>query len=255
MRQYNSNIKRSIFYPTPKVAAVWVLLLLSVYGIYRGSNYLMYRTGLFKVNKIAVSGNQYIDSKEILTAAKIDSGEAMYKVDPLKVSEELLKNKYFRGVSVSRMMPSNILIDVQEREPLLYLIDKSIYMVDEQCAILKKLPGMPMGKCPIVTGITLKELKKDSTLLAESIEMVKKIREVDQALFAFISEINIGKNKHPELILIKGAARVKLGGGNYYQRLYLLSQFLSKQPVVEQLPAIKQIDLTFADRIVVQKKS
>jgi len=255
MAQNNSNIKRSIFYPTPKVAAVWILLLLSVYGIYRGSNYLMYRTGFFKVKKVAISGNQYIDSKEIFTAAKIDSGEAMYKVETLKVTEELLKNKYFRGVSVSRKMPSNIIIDVQEREPLLYLIDKSIYMVDEQCTILKKLPGMPMGRCPIVTGITLKELEKDSTLLAESIEMVKKIREVDPALFAFISEINTSKNKHPELILIKGAARVKLGGSNYYQRLYILSQLLNKQMIVDELPAIKQIDLTFADRIVLQRKS
>lgn len=251
----SKSVKKSIFYPTPKVAAGWALLLLSVYGIYRGGNYLMYRTGFFKVEKVVVSGNQYIAEKDILAAAKIDSGQAMYKLDILKLSGELLKNPYFRGVSVTRVMPSTIMIDVQEREPVLYLVDKSIFMVDEQSVILKKLPAMPMGKSPFVTGLTLAEVKKDSTFLAESIQLVKKVKEVDKGLFSFISEINVAKNRHPELVLIKGAGRVKIGGENHYQRLYLLSQFLSKQPVVEQLPVIKQIDLTFADRIVLQRKS
>jgi cell division septal protein FtsQ len=255
MSKKKKQTKQSIFYPTPKVVAGWVLLILAIYGTYRGSNYLMYRTGLFKVEKIMVSGNRYIDGEGIVSAAKIDSNQAMYKVDPVAVTETLLKNRYFRGVSVTRVMPSTIMIDVQEREPVLYLVDKTIYMVDEEGTTLKKLPTMPMGKCPIVTGVTLKQVEKDSSALVESIEIVKKIREVDASLFSFISEINIGKDKHPELVLIKGAARVKIGTGNYYQRLFILSQFFEKQPVVEQLPKIKQIDLTFADRIVIQKKS
>lgn len=236
------------------MVAGWVFLVLAVYGIYRGSNYLMYRTGLFKVEKIKVSGNRYIAGEDIIAAAKIDSNKAMYKVDPVAVTEMLLKNHYFRGVSVARVLPSTIVIDVQEREPVLYLVDKTIYMVDEEGTILKKLPGMPMGKCPIVTGFTLKQVEKDSTTLMESIQIVKKIREVDTSLFSFISEINIGKDKHPELVLIKGAARVKIGENKYYQRLFVLSELLDKQPIVEQLPKIKQIDLTFADRIVIQKK-
>jgi cell division septal protein FtsQ len=255
MSRKKVQTKRSIFYPTPKVVAGWTLLLLAVYGIYRGSNYLMYRTGLFKVEKIVVSGNRYVGGEDIIAAAKIDSNQAMYKVDPVAVTEALLKNPYFRGVSVARVMPSTIMIDVQEREPVFYLVDKTIYMVDEEGMILKRLPAMPMGKSPIVTGITLKQVEKDSTVLTESISIVKKIREVDVSLFSFISEINIGKDKQPELVLIKGAAKVKIGESNYYQRLFILSQFLGKQPVVEQLSKIKQIDLTFADRIVIQKKS
>ena len=63
----------------------------------------------------------------------------------------------------------------------------------------------------------------------------------------------IRKDIHP--VLIKGGAKVVLGPQDHFQKLFVLSEFLNKQPIIDKLPKIKQIDLTFEDRIIVQNKT
>lgn len=253
MKRKNNQMSK-LLYPGPKMVAILGLLALVGYGVYRGSHYLKYRSALFRVETVRIAGNRFIDTREIRRAAKIDTTQIMYKVNVEELNKALLENAYFRGVSVSRVLPATILISVQERQPVFYLADKTLYMVDEEGVILKKLPTMPMNKYPLVTGITARELARDSLALQEILGMVQKIKEVDRNLFSFISEINLGKNREPELVLVKGAARVKIGREKHYQRLYLLSQLLGKEPILGRLPTIRQIDLTFEERIVLRKK-
>ena len=216
---------------------------------------MLYKSGYFVIKAVKITGNHYVDQKNIQTFANIDLNQSMFDVDLANITNTLLKNQYIRGVSVTRMLPSTILIDVQEREPVFYLVDKSVYMVDETGKVLKKLPRMPMGKLPIVTGVKLKAIQKDSTALYATLHLVKQIYEVDETLVPLISEINYTKHKYPEFVLVNGAARVKIGKSNHYSRLYLLSQLLNKPPVIDKLATIRTIDLTFADRIIIQNKS
>lgn len=246
---------RALFYPTPRVAIGWLIFFAACYGLFSVVRFITIKSRFFVVKNVQVTGHKYMDDKEIVKLADIRAEQTMFGVDLPGVTNTLLQNQYIHGVSVSRVLPSTILIDVQEREPFLYLIDRSIYMMDETGVLLKKLPRMPMGKLPIVTGLSVEALQQDSSAALSAIRLVKRIQEVDERLISLISEINLARDRAPELVLIKGAARVKIGREGIYQRLFILSEFLSKQPIIEQLPEIKQIDLTFADRIVVKKKT
>ena len=246
---------RALFYPTPRVAVGWLIFFAACYGLFFVVKFITLKSRFFVVKNVQVTGYKYMDEKEIIKLADIQAEQTMFGVDLPGITNTLLQNKYIHGISVSRVLPSTILIDVQEREPFLYLIDRSIYMMDETGVLLKKLPRMPMGKLPIVTGLSMEALQQDSSAALSAIRLVKKIQEVDERLISLISEINLARDRAPELVLIKGAARVKIGREGIYQRLFILSEFLRKQPIMEQLPDIKQIDLTFADRVVVKKKT
>ncbi len=252
-RRKKRQIKKTLLKFKPLLALV--LFVIAVYSLASGSELLLQKSGFFTVSAVEISGNKYISKKNIQAIANIDTNQSMYSVKLTAISEALLRNQYIRGVSVTRGLPSTIHIDVQEREPFLYLVDKSIYMVDETGLILEKIPGMPMGKAPFITGISRKEMQKDSTILSSAIQLVRKIREVDESLLPLISEVHIRKNRAPELILIKGGAHVKIGDSKHYQRLFLLSQFLRKQPIINKLKKIKSVDLTFRNRIVINHKS
>ncbi len=254
MRRSTKKKLGKMLYPTPQTAVNLLIWAVILYGAGYFVNYLIHNSRFFLVKKVEVTGNRYLETTVVKDSVKVINNQRMFSVNLPEVTDDLLKNKYIRGVSVSRVLPSTILVDVQEREPFLYMVDKSIYMVDETGLILKKLPRMPMGKLPIVTGVPVAEMQNDSTALPSTIALIQRIKEVDPSLLSLISEININKNKQPELVLIKGAARVKLGDTNQYERLYILSEFLNKKPIIEKLQEIKQIDLTFADRIVVQNK-
>ncbi|NIS47244.1 MAG: FtsQ-type POTRA domain-containing protein [candidate division Zixibacteria bacterium] len=209
---------------------------------------------MFKVGSIRISGNSYLDTSMILESARVEMNQAMFEVNTADITNKLLKNKYIRGVSIAKLPPSMVRIDIQEREPLFYLVDNYLYMVDETGIMLRKLPGMPMAKLPLVTGLSVNQLLEDRTPLFQAIELTKKIHQVDEDLLSLISEIHIRKDKWPIIYLIKGGARVNLGEQNHFQRLYLLSEFLKREPIIHRLENISGIDLTFTDRIIMKKK-
>jgi hypothetical protein len=172
------------------------------------------------------------------------------------ITDKLLENPYLKGVSVARVYPNTIRIDVQEREPKLYLIDRSVYMVDEAGVILPRLPKMKMSRyTPVVTGVSLESLKKEPKLIHKALEILDVIYHVDPSILAIISEIHFEKDQTPKLVLTNGGADVALGNGGFHQKMYLFSELIKHNALIEKLPSVKNIDLTFEDRIIVQNKS
>ncbi len=244
---------KKLLYPTPRTVLTWGILLLIGYGAFHLGKYLLARARMFQIREVVITGNRYLEEAEIRKLAAINTEQGLFQVDVTEVTNRLLENKYIRGATVSRVPPSTILIDIQERTPLLYLIDGSIYMVDENGIILKKLPQMPMGKIPIITGLHVAELLQDRTPLFRAMNFVRKIRQVDGDLLTVVSEIHYDRGV-PRLLLVRGGAQVEVGDRQHYQRLYLLSELFKHSPVLMQLPSVRRIDLRFAHRIIVAKK-
>ncbi len=232
-----------------------VLLLLAAAGFHLGVNYLKYQTNLFQVREVRIVGNRYLRSETLQKMIQVKEGTPLFRVDRSRLAARILQNKYVRGVSVQVLLPATLLISVQERQPVLLLADGSLYMVDESGIILKKLPGMPVEGLPLVTGVTVEQLLANRTPLLQVLKLVEKIKEVDPELLNLVSEIHTGPDEWPVLYLVQGGARVELGGANYYQRLYLLSEFLHTQKARRQLKKIKRIDLTFNNKVIVEYKS
>lgn len=253
-------IATPFYIPTPRRVAMLLIVAAMLFGLNRAWLYLAHETRFFRVSRIAITGTKYLPESAILKRAAIPEDTTLYAVDLDAVTARLLENPYVRGVSVTRGLPSSILIDVEEREPLFYLVDRKLYMVDAYGVVLEKLPGMPVGHLPMITGLTREKIRKEDRTLNAAIDMVLKIREVDtrlpESLFALISEINFTKRGRPELVLVQGGARVDLGEDRHYERLYLLGSFLlGERPYLQKLPDVKRIDMTVPDRIIVRRKS
>ncbi|RMF58492.1 MAG: FtsQ-type POTRA domain-containing protein [Calditrichaeota bacterium] len=254
-RNKSSNTSPSLFYPTPRLAVWWVVIIVLGYITFKFGTYLIQKTNFFAVHRVEIVGNKYLKDSEILSLAAIDTQQTLYDIDPKEISERILNNPYIKGVSITRAFPTTLLLSIEEREPVLYLVDRVIYMVDESGLILKKLPDMPMGDIPIITGISKKSLEKDMSPLMSVLGLKRKIEEVDNSLFSFISEIHLNNDGSPELYLVKGGGKVYLGKSHHYERLYYLSQLLNRPDVVNRLDKIKRIDLRFQRRIILQKRS
>jgi len=246
--------RKTMFYPSPREALIWAVAFIGFYIVYSIGMQLFFRSDFFRVENMEISGNNYLEQEDIAEASGIEIEEAMFRMSVEDITSNLMENKYIRAANVARALPATVLISVKERVPVLYMIDKSVYMVDESGTMLERLPRMPVGNLPLVTGLSVAELEEDRTPLFQAIELVKKIREVDEKLLSLISEINIKKDRWPELYLVRGGALVRLGKERHYERLFLLSEFLNKKPIAEMLPAVQRLDLTFRDRIILQKK-
>jgi cell division protein FtsQ len=210
---------------------------------------------MFVLKNIKVEGNSMVESREIVQLASLQLGSRLFQIPKAEISNKILKNPYFKGVSLSRSLPSTLIISVQEREPVAYLIDQKIYMIDEYGKILLSKPGMPVTHLPLVTGLPVSILLKNREPLFAALNLITLMREVDSDLFQFVSEIHIDTKLPPCLFLIRGGARVEMGNDQLHQRIFILSNFVKNPSVFTQLENIKKIDLSFKDRVIILKKS
>lgn len=257
IRRKKRAAKRRTFHftPTPKVTGVLFGFALVIYSSSIGIKQLMYKTNLFTLKEIKISGLQYLDESIAKNLVRVELNTPLFKIPVEQVSENVLKNNYIRAASVSRVIPSTLAIDIQERKPVLFLLDNSIYMVDETGIILENLPTIPTTGLPIATGISVEKLLQDRRPLYRALDMIQMIREVDKDLLPFVSETHLQKDHFPILFLVKGGAKVLLGDSNLYQRIYLWSNLFKQSSVVTKLNQIEKIDFTFSDRIVIEYKT
>jgi hypothetical protein len=96
---------------------------------------------------------------------------------------------------------------------------------------------------------------QDREPLYQALEIMNIIKEVDKTLFAYVSEVNLQKDKWPVLFLIQGGAKVILGNSQYYERVYLWSELFRQAPIINKLDQIKKIDFTFSGRVVIEYKT
>ncbi len=240
---------------TPRATFGTLVLLLLGWGIVNGVNYLKHQSNLFRLREVRVEGLTYLPRGRILELAEVEKGVPLFSISPQQVARRILQNKYVRAVSVRRLIPATLLIAVWERQPVAYLIDRYEYIVDETGIILLKPAAVSVGELPLITGLKVAKLLKNREPLYRALELIEKIQEVDPTILGLLSGIHMETDGTPKLILIKGGAQVELGKEQHYRRLYLISRFLKRKKIWQNLPRIRRIDVTFDNRIIVEYKT
>ncbi|MFZ0390499.1 MAG: FtsQ-type POTRA domain-containing protein [Calditrichia bacterium] len=242
--------------------ALLVLVVLAVcsYGGYHLVEYLITESEIFRMQFVQVENNQYLEQNEIIRLAGVQPGTRLFQIPKDSVEQNILRNPYLDGVSVSRSLPSTLILSVQEKQPAAWLVDRHFYMVDASGAVLLKKPAMSLQNVPLITGLSVKQIEKDSAPLQQALLLIRQIQSVDPALFQFISEIHIPEKtgrsvQTPELLLVKGGARITMKNGHWHRQAFLLSSLIARTPLLEQLDQIKKIDLQYADRVVITRKN
>ena len=246
--------------PTPLRMLKLAMVVAIGYAIFLGARALYEKSAFFPVTQVEVVGNGYLAHSDILALAQVDFTASLNEIDTKVIADRLLQNPYISGVSVTTLLPSKVLISIEERQPVFYLLDQGLFMVDRQLTLLEKLPGMSFEQVPLVTGLKRQQVEEDSTRLREALKLVGKMDELNREfkgnLRPLVSEISLKNSSNPELVLVKGGARVQLGSSDHYQRLYTLGEFmLGKAKKIQELSNIKRIDLTVPSRVIVQKRS
>lgn len=241
-------------FPSPKHLLVLLVLTVLCVGGYTFFRYLVTESRLFVLKEIEFRGNKYLKTEEISKYVHLPKGVRMYGFSTDSLTRVILENPYLQGVSVTRSLPSKLVISVHERKPIAYILDQHVYMVDAFGKILRQKPGMSLSGLPLITGIKVQQLLKNREPLMIALDFLEKTKTVDADLLSLISEIHMSPDNVPQLYLVRGGARVVLGAEKVYTRLYLLSQFMQKTAAISDLESIRTIDLRYDGRIIVTRK-
>ena len=176
-RRYNERKKRNFRTRFYVITTILVLIIAFM---------LISLSSLFTVDSIEVKGNQHYTAEEIINMGHAGPGHNLiYHLNRQETEEYLEQNPYIKNATVSRKLPSTIVIKVTERaEKMAFRYDDDYLIMDEDGILLKKTRNVP--KATLVEGIVVNKIKlgekigaEDSKRLDRAIDLIHSMTSAD----------------------------------------------------------------------------
>ena len=213
------------------------------------------RTTLLRLEAIEVSPLKRVTREEIVTLAGVRPGDSMLGLELEDVVARLSKNPWLEQVQVRRYFPHTLSITLSERTPQAVANVGCLYYLDEKGVLFKSLVEGDRLDYPLITGLTEEELAKDPKGSREALKTALQLIDTLKAGGVFslddISEIHYSKGYGFTLFTMQGGVPVKLGNGDFGDKLARLAGIYKE--LEPQMQALDYIDLDYADKIIVKK--
>ncbi len=117
---------------------------------------------VLRVNNYAVTGNVHSPEENVIEATGVARGDNLVRVDAGQAARGVVELPWIRSATVSRQWPSTLVVDVTERQALLYSRETDgDHLIDEEGRPF--LIGVPPDDSVEVTG----DLREDLEVLAD----------------------------------------------------------------------------------------
>jgi len=232
------GVKRKYLRTQRKLKALILLIALAVLGWVIARSILA--SPYFEIKAIRIEGTNRLPQEKLLKWANIPSGQSIFQVNLRRIAKRISSSSLVKRAEVKRILPSTVLIRVEERMPFVYLSQKgNLYEVDREGVILgerKETMDLPM-----ITG-------SGWSSRPEKIKLAVRIMHTAEELGLSFSKIEMD-NKGAMVGYLKKGTMIYLG-----ERPHLA--YLSYLPLVLAARGrkgrdIKYVDIRFHNQIVV----
>jgi cell division protein FtsQ len=188
----------------------------------------------FTIAEINITGNQRLTRDAILEETHLNVAQNLLRFDVVEAASALTAMPYVAKAEVTRELPDRLHISITERKPLAIIALGSLYLVDGEGVLFKRLEESDNADLPVVTGLS-RELLFSSGTSPELLAAVHAVQSLErlQAFSRFeIGEIFIGSDLSVGLVLGSRGVRVFLGnieedGADLAERLERLARVLA----------------------------
>jgi cell division septal protein FtsQ len=205
----------------------------------------------YKVKKIIIEGNKYINKEILLSKIELDSTNIL-DIDFEDISEIFKKNKYINEVDIGVVLPSTVIIQIYEYDPVFMVIfDNDYLFIDsgnktiDGSESINEFYNVPKLSFSENINMNSQKMLFDSikaSLLA-IFENYREIYDEIELISIYEKKMTIKSNYDTEIILYHNEISRKINH---------LSQFLRMDN--KNINSYEYIDLTKEDRIIVKNK-
>lgn len=210
---------------------------------------------MFLVRDITVRGNARLTTGDVESLLQGMREENVFRVDFDHYRQQVLDSAWVEQVTLSRVMPATIVVDIVERTPIaiarlnqqLYLVDRTGNIVDEFRAEHHAF-DLPIvdGLLAATDGATATidpDRARVTTLLLDDLASR---RDLQQRL----SQVDVSNPRDVVVMVDDDAAWLHLGQASFVERL---QRYLDLRPALrDRFGAIDYADLKFDERIYVR---
>lgn len=186
---------------------------------------------IFQIQTITVRGAEALSTEKVLYLSGIEAGDNLFWCNTREAKKQLRNNPFVENVSIRRLLPNTIVIQITEREPVGYIVTSDGYVqVDKDGRLLAIQQTLSNYKLPVISGVRLDELPDLGGVIQN--EKLKQALEIlqncDMSLLHNIAELNVGQEYYI-LLYTNQQLEVRLGGlENLEQRLKDLNRILTE---------------------------
>lgn len=201
-----------------------------LYGLYR----IVFMSRIFSVEHIEVDGGlHYTTSEEIAALSGVGRGDGLFTLDTVRILERLHMEPWIKYAAVRRKLPHTVCVHIEEYEPkALALVNGSLFYVDEEARIFKKMEIYDEKDFPVLTGLETDddgELTEIGALRAEEMFFIAGVFTKISFLNARgIAEINYSDVNGYSIVTLEKPMRIILGHTALEDRLNTINRLFAK---------------------------
>jgi len=215
---------------------------------------LLLASDLFRVDQVAVEGNSLLNKQQVVALSDIEMGVNTFNLDLGLIGRKIEENPWISDAQVQRIFPRQVMIHIEERQPVAIVNLGYLYYLDKQGEIFKVLDAADNLDYPVVTGFDYAKAQAHNAEYAQQLRKVvallsdlnkRKLFSLDQ-----ISEVHFETGGSLSLYTLEGGVRIKLGSADYGRKLDRLERIYAQlQP---KLPLLDYIDLNVEEKVIVR---
>jgi len=210
---------------------------------------------LFTQEKIVVLGNKFVEKNLILDYIDMNVEQSIfsYNVSHIKGSIETIE--FIKSAKVSRILPSTLIIEVYEREPIiLVVLDDDKYFFDgDHTPLYANKKALNFFPVPIMTFTNDDPINLGDFELTKALRFVRKSRAIHNELFENLSEVRFINNKIS--LITDERTKIELGDNELIYKISILKEFQHTLQNKMSLDDYSHIDLKIDNQIIVRERN
>jgi cell division protein FtsQ len=233
-----------------RVAVVTSLLVIAGYGVVR----LVWTSGMFTVTRVAVRGNTWLASGEVLALVDGLKGENVLSTNLHEWRRRLLASSWVQNATLRRVLPGTIDITIVERRPIgIGRVGGALYLVDEHGTVVDEYgPRYADFDLPVIDGLAGTASgstgEADTQRAALATRLLGALRSQPD-LARRVSLVDVSDPRDAVVMLDTDAVMVRLGDAGFVERL---QKYVEIAPALRaRVPDMAYVDLRFGERVPV----
>jgi cell division protein FtsQ len=117
------------------------------------AGYILFRSPLFQVRRLEVTGTRLLQPAQIRKLAGINPGENIFAVNLGQAQKKIALLPLVKTAVLRRILPSTVLIEVTERTPVALLQEGSVFAEVDRDGYYLQQGNVDITGLPLLTGI------------------------------------------------------------------------------------------------------
>ena len=176
-----------------------------------------------------------------------------------KITRLIEDHPYVKAVRISRHYPSQIRIEVIEREPIAIVNKDPMVLLDKNGFVLPNIGNLNKYNLPIMSNFNLdNELyphgeRALSVKVIECVSLLVQLKDEYDGLYNNLSEIKMSSSNEIELILADEGTHIYLGNKQINSRLNILKEFENElRP--NDISGFSYLDIRYENQVIGKRR-